>query len=363
MVNGVCTWVVVCCLLALAFSGEPVARAREQNSRLAGDGQCCVSASLAPTSFPLAVTDESGAIVARERTHITVLYTASGRWVETSNAYEVVPALSLIKLLIAEYVIRHADGPGAAADQTKALEMVQGSDDEAAKELFEKYPASIRIIVKEENLRSTWVGNKWGAGVTTTGDMVRFLHSLVKQNSPVIEAMEAAHEIAADGYAQNFGTATLPGVTGTKFGWSNDRRSFHSTASVGNGFIVVASTQGSRQQHTADVTGAFTHHTCVVSPMISLLPAAPTSVEAPARDEWKTILLLPEAMPREEQRKYASFIGLLPALSSGSCSTDDIEVLPVTPVQRVPSLPGDAMQCTVGDNQVNPHPVVFADHR
>lgn len=303
--------------------------------------------------IPLSVIDDDGWIVANERTRISVLYTASGRWEETANVHQVVPALSLIKLLIAEYVVRHAFGPGALSDREKALNMVRASDDDAARELFEKYPTSIETVVKEENLRFTWVGKKWGSAVTTTGDMVRFILAMQEENSPVIAAMETALPVAADGYDQDFGTATLPSVTGTKFGWSNDRESAHSTASVGDGFIVVASTAGSKDEHTADVTEAFTHHTCVTAASFRLWAYAPSAVTEDEKKDHTTHLLVPSTTSEEKTEEFAKAVRLVQRADGGECGHNELSILRVTPVVRAPQKPVTALVCAP-DEQLRP---------
>ena len=65
--------------------------------------------------------------------------------------------------------------------------------------------------------------------------------------------MATAAPVAADGYRQDFGTSHIPGVWGTKFGWSDDR-TIHASVSTGHGFTVAANTYGDAQTHTADVT-------------------------------------------------------------------------------------------------------------
>ena len=62
--------------------------------------------------------------------------------------------------------------------------------------------------------------------------------------------------MAADGYGQDFGTSELPGVIGTKWGWSNDH-SLHASASFGQDFTVAAHTNGGKEQLTDDVRAAF----------------------------------------------------------------------------------------------------------
>ena len=67
--------------------------------------------------------------------------------------------------------------------------------------------------------------------------------------------MANAAPVAADGYRQDFGTSRIPGVIGTKFGWSDNRR-IHASVSTAPGFTVAANTYGDATTHTADVTRA-----------------------------------------------------------------------------------------------------------
>lgn len=75
----------------------------------------------------------------------------------------------------------------------------------------------------------------------------------------MLSALATASPVAADGYKQDYGTATLPGVLGTKWGWSDDRSSVNASVSFGPFFSVSASTYGPSQQLTDDVQGAFTN--------------------------------------------------------------------------------------------------------
>ena len=67
--------------------------------------------------------------------------------------------------------------------------------------------------------------------------------------------MATAAPVAADGYRQDFGTSRIPGVIGTKFGWSDNRR-IHASVSTAPEFTVAANTYGDAATHTADVTHA-----------------------------------------------------------------------------------------------------------
>lgn len=181
------------------------------------------------------------------------------------------PALSLIKLPLGYWVLYHG------SDEDKALvePMIQYSDDAIATHLNRKYPQAIGEVVRDLGMSETAVDPYWGNCRTSMADMTHFLH--VTAPDPVAEplrrGMRNASPVAADGTAQNFGTATLPGVAGTKYGWSDDRQSMHATASFGPGFTVAARTFGPADQLTADVQGV---------PLPHVAPAPwPTAPEAP----------------------------------------------------------------------------------
>lgn len=157
------------------------------------------------------------------------------------------PALSLIKLYIADYVLKNGD-----EDQKDlALEMIRSSDDEAAEELYAYFPESIDETASEYGLISTQSDERWGYSVTSTYDIVKFIEAKLREDphSPILEAMKESHEFASDGYAQNFGTSTLPGVNGTKWGWGNDY-DLHSSVSFGDDFVVAAAVTGTADDLT-----------------------------------------------------------------------------------------------------------------
>lgn len=157
------------------------------------------------------------------------------------------PALSLVKLYLADYVLTYGD----AEDRELALEMIKGSDDKAADKLSEKYPRAIETTARRYGLWSTFAGDSWGVSRTSTYDSVKFLRSKLENDadSELLAAMKESHEVASDGYKQNFGTAQLPGVQGTKWGWSNDRQ-LHSSISFGEDYIVAAAVMGSAEDLT-----------------------------------------------------------------------------------------------------------------
>lgn len=159
-------------------------------------------------------------------------------------------ALSLIKLYIATYVIEH----GSFEDKYLALEMIADSSDESAGKLFEKYPRSIDSIAREYGLTSTKAGKDWGHSKTSTYDVVRFIVQLMEDDPthPVLVAMAHADEVSADGYQQDYGTAALSDVVGTKWGWS-DSKDRHSSVSFSENFVVAAAIEGSADELTSYV--------------------------------------------------------------------------------------------------------------
>ncbi|MDH6284335.1 hypothetical protein [Prescottella agglutinans] len=216
----------------------------------------CAAASVA-TAAPVPVTDPGGHIAAPGRTAISFEHTPTGTHVGTGNEHESRPAESMVKLYIADYVFAH----GTDGDKADATQMLRVSDDNIAARLYAKYPNSIDATAATFGLNDTRSAPHWGDASTSTFDLVKYLAVVKKTNpgSPVLAALATASPVAADGYAQNYGTAVLPGVIGTKWGWSDDRKSSHISASFGEDFAVAAHTYGPAAQLTADVLAAFTN--------------------------------------------------------------------------------------------------------
>ncbi len=204
---------------------------------------------------PAPVLDDNGAIVAPSGTQISFAHSPTGFRAGTANEHESRAGVSIVKLYLAEYVFRYGD----PADHADATEMIRASDDGIADRLHAKYPQGISTIAGEFGLTDTYVPGYWGNGTTSTHDMVTYLETKKRTdpNSLVLAAMASAYDTAADGYAQNYGTALLAGVIGTKWGWS-DNRSFNASASFGPDFSVGASTYGSAAQLSEHVLSAFT---------------------------------------------------------------------------------------------------------
>lgn len=235
--------------------GSPAGRHRRPNathplSRAAAAGLAVVSASAAA----VAVAPAASALVFDQaavpaRTQVTVL-NDNGSVFRTANAGQVGPAESLSKLLLAQWVLQH----GAPQDKALVDRMIRFSDDGIASRLDRAYPQAIPGIIGAYGLGATSYNGYWGNVTTSTDDMARFVQAIKNDPvaQPIISAMAHVAPVAADGYRQDYGTATIPGVWGTKFGWADDG-SINLTASLGPDYVVVARTYGPAGQLTADI--------------------------------------------------------------------------------------------------------------
>ncbi|MEK0371699.1 hypothetical protein [Corynebacterium mastitidis] len=206
-----------------------------------------------------------------ERTQVTLNVTG-GPTIATANASESRPALSLSKLYLGYWVLAH----GSPEDAARVENMIRYSEDHTASALDARYRQAIPEVIAQFGLGDTHYNGFWGNTTTSTNDVAAFLEAT--RNDPVaqslFEGMRTAAPFAADGYAQDYGTARLPGVLGTKFGWADDR-SAHATASFGPGFSIAANTYGPPEQLTRDVQGAVVPD----SPLAPILPEAPVANE------------------------------------------------------------------------------------
>ncbi|AKE41878.1 putative secreted protein [Corynebacterium kutscheri] len=176
-----------------------------------------------------------------ERSQFTAISLGDGTWQGTSSQRLARSALSLSKLYIADYVLSH----GTLIERGMVEPMIRESNDDMATILFQRYPESIAEIAKKYHLYSTKPAEHWGYSQTSSFDVAYFLYQLIRNNpqSPILEWMRTIAPAAADGTEQNFGTALLNGVEGSKLAWSNDHTLF-SSASFGDGYVVVAMVQG-----------------------------------------------------------------------------------------------------------------------
>ncbi|CAM2752959.1 serine hydrolase [Skermania piniformis] len=189
------------------------------------------------------------------RTAFAMISLDSGNVSVTSNAADQRAALSIAKLYLVDYVLRH--GGGAPGERDLAQRAIELSDDAAADQLDAIYPEAIDEVAGEYRLSATARGSFWGTSVTSARDAAGFLAAKLRADaaSPMLGWMRDAQPVAADGTEQNWGTAHLPGVIGTKWGWSDDRVSEVASASYGDRFAVAAFTAGDADAENADLAG------------------------------------------------------------------------------------------------------------
>lgn len=210
------------------------------------------------------------------RTQIT-LRLSNGAVVATGNAAESRPALSLSKLYLGYWVLLN----GAPEHKAQVENMIRFSDDATASSLERIYPQAIPEVIGWFGLSQTRHNGFWSNTTTSTNDVTLFLERTRNDPvaAPLFQGMRTASPVARDGYLQNYGTATLPGVEGTKFGWS-DGRTINASASFGPGFSIAANTFGPAAQLTGDVQASVQN----ASPSINL---GSTSVPAVSVDQIK----------------------------------------------------------------------------
>ena len=189
----------------------------------------------------------------RERTALAVVH-PDGRVSMSPKAEEARPALSLSKLYLGYYVLYH----GTKAEKRQVKEMIVSSDDEIASRLDAKYPEAISTIAEDFNLAATERNGYWGKTTTSARDVATFIAEIIWDPvaAPLFDGMADQDTIAADGFIQDFGTARLARVKGSKMGWSDAGET--TTASVSWGEIgediwaVAALTLGSAYENTVD---------------------------------------------------------------------------------------------------------------
>lgn len=179
--------------------------------------------------------------------------------VQTPNANESRPGLSIVKLYLADYVLRHGDH--SERERELSERMIRLSDDNAATILDKKYPDGINAVAREYGLGNTWRGSRWGLSYTSALDTARYLDKVSKSrpDSLILRWMRTAAPEAADGTRQNWGTSHLPGVTGSKWGWSDYGDQTVASASIGSNYTAAAFTFGGPAAQNADVERASEH--------------------------------------------------------------------------------------------------------
>ncbi|AHH21489.1 hypothetical protein NONO_c67220 [Nocardia nova SH22a] len=188
------------------------------------------------------------------RTSIAIVSLVPGMSTGTSNSSESRAALSIIKVYLVAYALRHGDG--SASDRELGQRAIRLSDNNAATALDDKYPDAIAATATEFGLTGTRRGAFWGESYTSARDAAEFLAAEERTDplSPLLAWMATASPIAADGTAQNWGTSRLPAVIGSKWGWSDEPAAEVASASFGPGFAVAAFTFGDADTQNADLT-------------------------------------------------------------------------------------------------------------
>lgn len=246
------------------------------------------------------------------RTQINLRY-SNGHVVETRNAHESRPAMSLAKLYLGMWVLQH----GAPEDQGRVENMIRHSEDGTASYLDRKYPRAIPETIARYQLRETHYPGYWGNTTTSTNDVTRFTEAIVHDPvaAPIVRGMRTAAPVAADGYKQDYGTSRIPGVIGTKFGWA-DNRAINASASFGDGYSIAANTYGGPGQLTQDVLGAVK----VEAPRLPMPPAPQPA--GPSALERQILSVLPAWMHdavRPLIRQWESWLkAVASATNSGS---------------------------------------------
>ncbi len=211
------------------------------------------AAAIADPAPPQPATDSAAEPV--ERTTIAGRVDRGAGW-ELGQANAPRGALSLAKLYLADHALRHGDG--SAADTALGERMIRWSDDAAADTLAARYPNAIAAIAAEYGLTATMPAGHWSASATSSADAADFLITLTRTHpfSPILTWMATAGDHAVDGTPQDWGTSRVPGVLGTKWGWSDFGAPDVASVSYGPGFTVAAHTYGSAEDQTADVLAA-----------------------------------------------------------------------------------------------------------
>ncbi|MFE3797000.1 hypothetical protein KHQ06_15565 [Nocardia tengchongensis] len=191
------------------------------------------------------------------RTAFAVRTMVPGAGWGTANQYQERAALSLAKLYLADFALKHGDG--SAEDRDLGERMIRKSDDAAADRIAAKYPYAIDSEAAEYHLRATHGQGNWELSTTSTADIADFLAAKLRDepDSPILAWMEQPAERAADGTRQDWGTARLPQVYGTKWGWADLGDPEVASVSFGPGFTVAAHTYGTPEQQTEDVLAAW----------------------------------------------------------------------------------------------------------
>ena len=188
---------------------------------------------------------------------VSYVHVPTGYRVDSGNVDEIRTCLSICKIYIADHVFRE----GTAAQKKQATEMIRTSDDGITTRLYRAFPESIDEVAERYGLPGTAGMRTWGKSVTTTHDVATFLAAKVAKgdfDDPVLAAMADSAPFGSDGYPQDFGTAVLPGVIGTKWGWADIHDSMNASSSYGDDFVISLNVIGDADATTEVAEELFT---------------------------------------------------------------------------------------------------------
>ena len=188
---------------------------------------------------------------------VSYVHVPTGYRVDSGNVDEIRTCLSICKIYIADHVFRE----GTAAQKKQATEMIRTSDDGITTRLYRAFPESIDEVAERYGLPGTAGMRTWGKSVTTTHDVATFLAAKVAKgdfDDPVLAAMADSAPFGSDGYPQDFGTAVLPGVIGTKWGWADIHDSMNASSSYGDDFVISLNVIGDADATTEKAEELFT---------------------------------------------------------------------------------------------------------
>ncbi|MCV7194335.1 serine hydrolase [Mycolicibacterium brumae] len=146
-----------------------------------------------------------------------ILDRSSGQFF-SSGAGQSFPLASVVKVFIADDLLKESGGTLSAADRQSLDSMLRFSDDSAAQMFWDRngQSAIISRIVARYGLTGTaapWQPAKWDVTTSTAGDLVRYYDMLLNGAGglPVAQANVIINNLAhfapsgADGYPQRFG--------------------------------------------------------------------------------------------------------------------------------------------------------------
>jgi hypothetical protein len=219
------------------------------------------------------------------RAGIAVLDLRSGRCLTAGRADDEFGTASVVKVLIAAYLLANHELIGSTADL--AYSMITRSDDDAANILWAMVggPAIEPWIERHYGLTGLGSPNgipgRWGNTHVTPRGLVQLYGAL--RNDPAVwpwlgDAMHHANRIAKDGTDQFFGLPALDPGAAVKQGWGSGSADRDGAATVNttgyldhDRYAVAILTEGVDNNDTTDARGYNAAQASVVTAMARLL--------------------------------------------------------------------------------------------